>query len=124
MKCDLVDDPLAYQQGRRTGMFTVESIITVRPCLFPTCGFTINTAGNGRDIIERRAMSRPPRRPPSRPSGQPSGNERLWVGDGMAPAGPHLVGSPVSFHGRRGVVVETTLLKILVEWNEERGTTT
>ena len=44
----------------------------------------------------------------------------LWVGDGMAPAGPHLIGSPVTFEGRKGKVVDTTSLKILIEWEDQR----
>lgn len=41
----------------------------------------------------------------------------LWIGDGMAPAGPHLIGRPVNINGRTGKVVDATLLKILVEWD-------
>ena len=43
----------------------------------------------------------------------------LWVGDGMSPAGPDLVGRPVELDGKKGKVVDTTLLKILVEWEKQ-----
>lgn len=43
----------------------------------------------------------------------------LWVGDGMAPAGPHLLNSPVDLgDGRKGKVVDTSLLTITVEWEK------
>lgn len=41
----------------------------------------------------------------------------LWVGDGMAPAGPHMIGWPVNIGGRTGKVVDATLLQIQVEWD-------
>ncbi|MCI0421488.1 MAG: hypothetical protein L0312_20065 [Acidobacteria bacterium] len=40
----------------------------------------------------------------------------IWVGDGMAPAGLYLVGQNVNYLGRRGKVIDATLLSILVEW--------
>jgi len=49
---------------------------------------------------------------------QPAQRETLlWVGDGMAPAGPHLIGSPVNVHGRTGRVVDASALTIVVEWD-------
>ncbi len=41
----------------------------------------------------------------------------LWVGDGMAPAGPDLIGRPINIDGRTGRVVDATALTILVEWD-------
>jgi hypothetical protein len=41
----------------------------------------------------------------------------LWVGDGVAPAGPDLIGRPVNIHGRTGKVVDATALMIQVEWD-------
>lgn len=57
----------------------------------------------------------------AKPLTGPTGKKRewmIWTGDGMAPAGPHLVGCPVDFDGRKGVVVDTTLLTVLVEWED------
>lgn len=42
----------------------------------------------------------------------------LWIGDGVAPAGPHLIGTPVLMEGHRGKVIDTTALKVLVEWED------
>lgn len=42
----------------------------------------------------------------------------IWIGDGMAPAGPHLIGSPVDFHGRKGRVVAATALQVQIEWDD------
>jgi len=47
----------------------------------------------------------------------------LWVGDGTAPAGPHLVRAPVDFHMRRGVVVIVSASTVCVEGVEgNKGT--
>lgn len=52
--------------------------------------------------------------------GRRKGPERdwlIWVGDGMAPAGPELIGLPVNVNGRKGRVVDTTMLTVCVEWD-------
>jgi len=62
-----------------------------------------------------------PYRAPRGKSGLTKPKERedmLWVGDGMAPAGPHLLGLPVDINGRKGKVVGHTLLTITVEWED------
>lgn len=40
----------------------------------------------------------------------------LWV-RGPGPPPDDVVGSPVDFNGRRGVVIDKTLLTILVRWD-------
>lgn len=47
----------------------------------------------------------------------PKRGRLLWVGDGMTPAGAHLVGRPIEVNGRSGVIVETTALTVTVEWD-------
>ncbi len=42
--------------------------------------------------------------------------QMIWVGDGMSPANPYLLGKPVEIDGRKGRVVDTSLLTITVEW--------
>lgn len=43
----------------------------------------------------------------------------LWIGDGIAPAGPELVGSKfIDTDGHEKTIVETTQLKVLLEWEE------
>lgn len=43
----------------------------------------------------------------------------LWIGNDYRHTPPEdVVGSPVDFHGRKGVVVERTDLTILVEWSD------
>ncbi len=64
-----------------------------------------------------RAKRRPASVPlMSGPDGKPW-EWMLWVGDGMAPAGPHLIGTPVNIDGRTGKVIDTTQLTVLVEWD-------
>lgn len=42
----------------------------------------------------------------------------LWVGDGMTPPHRGMVGCPIDYHGRVGVVVDVSALTITVEWCE------
>lgn len=53
----------------------------------------------------------------ARAAAPPEREWMLWVGDGTAPAGPHLVGTPVNIDGRTGKVVDATALLIQVEWD-------
>jgi len=63
---------------------------------------------------QRWRFDRAARRKP----GSKQREQLLWVGDGMAPAGPHLLGQPVVIDGRKGVVVDHSLLTITVEWED------
>lgn len=67
-----------------------------------------------RRLLRRRFHYYPP--PPARKKRE----WMLWVGDGTAPAGPHLIGTPVNIDGRTGKdrkVVDATQLQIQVEWD-------
>ena len=43
--------------------------------------------------------------------------EMQWIGDGLhVPETDELVGNPVNYHGRKGVVVSNTAFTITVKW--------
>jgi len=69
-------------------------------------------------VWSKRSHPRPLRRRAGYGPPPPAKREwMLWVGDGMAPAGPDLVGRPVAMNGRTGKVVDATALMIQVEWD-------
>jgi hypothetical protein len=95
------------------------------PVLFALIVVTVVLILAGAGVLEYRRVYRRRRRRPGRRALRgvyrgPDGRVRewmLWVGDGMAPAGPDLIGRPINIDGRTGRVVDATALTILVEWD-------